>query len=887
MNEYPPNPYAIYLDHPVSNDQPVSSRQGLPMKADPSLARIRQRLVPTVLATLLGAGLIGPAATAEPKPLDKEHAAKMAKGLEVFKQHVRPVLEQRCVRCHGGKLTKADFDLTDRDDLLRGGASGPAINVGSARESLLYKLISHAREPSMPQNGSKLPDEIIARIAEWINLGAPYDQPLVDKKMKGPHWSQRLVPDLARQFWSFRPLKRAEPPPVKDASWCRSPLDRFILARLEAARIPPNPPVDKRLLIRRAYLDLIGLPPPPQEIEAFANDPAADAYARLVDRLLESPHYGERYGRYWLDLARFAESHGFEHDTDRPSAYHYRDFVIQALNQDLPYDTFVKWQLAGDEFEPNNKLALMATGFLAAGVHSTQITKKEVEKHRYDEMDDMTATIGTSMLGLTLGCARCHDHKFDPIPQADYYRMVATFTTTVRTEIDLQPVPDSYHKAKAIFDEAHKPFVEALRKFEQEQLPARLAEWEKSLTAAPPKPPEKIAPLLKLPAAERTPAQTAELRQWYRTLDPEWKKLNQKAQEHLKRSPQPPRMLISSEGLTAVRLHTQGDDFLKETHFLRRGDPDNKEGVAPPGFLQVLTTAPDREQHWQVPPPPGWRTSYRRTALANWITDVDQGAGQLLARVIVNRLWQFHMGRGIVATPSDFGTRGERPTHPELLDWLATELIKNGWRLKPIHQLIMTSAVYQQSSHIDATKAKVDTDNLLFWRRPRHRLEAEVIRDSLLSVGGVLDPKLLGPGTLEEASQRRSIYFTVKRSKLMPMMQVFDAPEALGSVGARPTTTIAPQALILMNNPQIRGYALGFAKRVAPDAKTSVDHAVKAGYLTALARLPNADELAESVAFVKQQIESYQAAGKGDGREPAFTDFCQVLMCLNEFVYVD
>jgi hypothetical protein len=301
----------------------------------------------------------------------------------------------------------------------------------------------------------------------------------------------------------------------------------------------------------------------------------------------------------------------------------------------------------------------------------------------------------------------------------------------------------------------------------------------------------------------------------------------------------------------------------------------------------VLTTAADGGKRWQAAPPRGWRTSYRRRVLAGWVTDVDYGAGHLLARVIVNRLWQHHLGRGLVATPSDFGSRGDRPTHPELLDWLASELIRHGWRLKPVHRLIMTSAVYRQGSQIDPSKERLDRDNRLLWRRPGRRLEAEAIRDALLAVGGVLDPKMYGPGTLDPGSRRRSVYFTVKRSKLVPMMQAFDAPEALTGVGERPTTTVAPQALLLMNNPHVRGYARGLARRVAPDGKTPVEDVVRVGYLAALARPPSAEELADAVGFVEGQAESYRVADKADGRELALADFCQVLMCLNEFVYAD
>ena len=633
---------------------------------------------------------------------------------------------------------------------------------------------------------------------------------------KKKRWTEKVLPAEAKHFWAFEPLLSATPPQPRNSSWCRTPVDQFVIAKLEAAGIEPNAIAGKRQLIRRAFFDLLGLPPSPEDVQAFVDDAAPDAYARLLDRLLASPHYGERWARHWLDLARFAESHGFEHDYDRPTAYHYRDAVIEAFNRDLPYSDFVKWQLAGDEIEPRNNLAVKLTGFLAAGVHSTQITKNEVEKQRYDEMDDEVATLGTAFLGLSIGCARCHDHKYDPIPQRDYYRLLATFTTTVRSEMELPRDPDAYRKAKAAFE------VENFG---------------------------KVA--IHIPNAPR---------------------------------PKLVKVLVATEGLPAIRLHTQGDDFLPATYFLKRGDVDNKETVASQSFLQVLMPTADSAAHWQVAPPPGSRTSYRRRALADWITDTDAGAGRLLARVIVNRLWQHHLGRGIVATPSDFGTRGEPPTHPELLDYLAGELIKNGWHLKPIHKLIMTSAVYAQSAASDDFKSKIDPHNKLCWHNPTRRLEAEVIRDALLAVSGTLDRSLYGPGTLDPASKRRSIYFTVKRSKLMPMMVIFDAPEALGGQAERPTTTIAPQALHLLNNPQVRAMADVFARHVAPAPDQPLDKAISLAYCTAFAREPSTQELTDACAFVTTQMATYPGDNR---RDLALADFCQVLMCLNEFVYVE
>ncbi len=1010
------------------------------------------------------------------KPLDAvgaDHAEKMIKGLDVFKKHVRPLIEAKCLRCHGGKKIEADFDLSDREGLLKGGQTGVAVVPGKSRESQLVKLIQHAKEPHMPSGDPKLPDSTIARIIEWIDLGAPYDNALVASKLKGKPWTERVLPPSAKQWWAFEPLAKAAPPNVKDGAWCKTPIDRFIIGKLEDAKIMPNAPATPHQLIRRAYFDLIGLPPGPEEVEVFLKDFASAqpqaAYERMIDKLLASPHYGERWGRHWLDLARFGESHGFEHDYDRPTAYHYRDFVIEALNQDLPYDKFVKWQIAGDEYEPNNVLALKATGFLAAGVHSTQITKSEVEKHRYDEMDDKLSTITTAMLGLTVGCARCHDHKYDPIPQRDYYRMLATFTKTVRSEIDLALDTPGYAKAKEAFDLEHARFhdapakrekllrgsVDALAKsrnfeliaweyldvkeakskdgatltlqddgsilaagknpkfdvytivahtkltkinairlealtdpsfvkggpgrakngnfalsdfsvvitpliadaapltprlknpratFEQKGLPVKAAidADAKSSWAVDPqfgkdhaavfeldapagfeggsiltftlkfnnndahtigrprlsianaaKTPDltdlgmlaRVKSALQVPVAERTEEQTTTILRWVRNFDTNWRLLNEKRLQHLAKAPQPTKAkaLVATEGLSAVRLHTQGEDYLSETTFLRRGDPANKEGTATQSFLQVLMPTANSASRWQSPPPAGWRTSYQRRAFAEWLTDAEHGAGHLLARVIVNRLWQHHMGRGIVATPSDFGNRGDRPTHPELLDFLAQELIKNGWRLKPIHKLIMTSAAYQQSTQMDEAKAKLDRDNKLYWRQPARRLEAEIIRDAILAVGGELDTKQFGPGTLDEKSKRRSIYFTVKRSKLVPMMVIFDAPEALSGMAERPTTTIAPQALHMLNNPQVREAARGLTRRIYPDSTTSVETAVKRAYLITLARQPDRDELADGVAFIVRQFSTYPLPR----RENAITDFCQVLMCLNEFIYVD
>lgn len=932
--------------------------------------------------------------------------------------------------------------------------------VLAAGTTLLAGTAPMAAEPAVPPP------------ADAAHLGVP----------ASPRKARGVVTDADRQWWAFQPLRRSEPPTVRNPASVPHPVDRFVVARLEAQELALSAPADRRTLLRRASFDLRGIPPTPEELEAFVQDASPEAWSRCVTRLLESPRYGERWARHWLDVARFAESSGFEHDYDRPNAFHYRDFVIRALNDDLPYDQFVRWQLAGDEFEPDNPLALMATGFLGSGVFPTQITANEVERTRYDALDDMLSTTSTAMLGLTVGCARCHDHKSDPIPSQDYYRMLATFTSTVRSEIGLDLAPETYRRAKETFDQEHAPLVAALQAYEENDLPAKFAAW---LSAGAPLPtvatwelldattwhsqagatfkrlddgsylvegkngdsdtytfttttrgtnlhalrlealadpslvkggpgradngniglsrirvfaspldgsatnevalvrpratfeqnsnslsiaaalddqpntgwavdprfgtnhasifefekpvgsasgtrlevrlefalntrhnlgrprlavtsaeaagfdePTVPAPVLALLGKVRNsgavaPTLSAEDRRglldWWKTTEPGWQAHHTRIEAHQRQTPKPKltQVLVCAEGYPAVRMHTQGADFFEQTHILDRGNPDLKRGVATPGFLQVLLRNATGEDRWRTPPPAGAKYSGRRRALAQWMTDTEQGAGHLLARVIVNRLWQHHFGQGLVATPNDFGAQGAKPTHPELLDWLATELIRGGWRLKPIHQLLLTSATYQQVATSADTAPKTDPANALLSRRTPRRLEAEAIRDSLLFVSGVLDTNMFGPGTLDAASRRRSIYFTVKRSQLVPAMQAFDAPEPLVSQGTRPTTTVAPQALWLMNNPQVRAWATAFAQRLAPDSEQPFGAAVERAYALALNRLPSSSERAEAIDFLEAQTARYRAESAAAARPLAFADFAQVVLSLNEFIYVD
>ena len=1016
-----------------------------------------------------------------------DHPERVKAGTALFKSSVRQILVKRCLSCHGGDTMEGEFNLATRAGLLKGGENGAAIVPGKSNESRMYRLITHAEKPHMPHEEDKLPKAQIAAIAKWIDLEAPYDKPLVDGSVDLKDWTERTIPADARDFWSFRPLGSFAPPEVVDESWCNTDIDRFVLRQLEQRSLKPNDPADRRIIIRRAFFDLTGLPPQPDELDRLLSDQSPQWYERMIDGLLGSKHFGERWARHWLDIARFAESHGFEQDYDREFAYHYRDFVIQAFNADMPYDQFIQWQLAGDEFAPDEPLALMATGFLGAGVFPTQLTEKEFEPARYDELDDMVSTMGTAMLGMTIGCARCHDHKFDPIPSADYYRLTSTFTTTIRSNVAVNLNAKEHQRALERWDADHQLLVKQLRNFETTKLGERFDEWLSVFPAidiALPKDPGWISlpveaakskggatlttqpdgsilatgtnpdfdtytftaetrllsihalrlealsheslvkngpgrasngnmglgtisvlaePLTKgggdpvkvkltkpratfeqnagnlsiaasidkskktgwavdpkfgqdhaaafefeqpigfaggtrlkvtldfdvnnkhnigrarlsisnskkpvaltakahpfelvelagllVTGKSPTPEQRKRLLVAYRTIDPEWKRLSQVVANHAQKKPVPKmaKVMVSSEGVKPIKHNADGrgfPHFYKETHFLRRGDTTQKIRPAQPGFLQVLTHPGAQRDRWKATPPDGHSTSFRRRTLANWMTDTRSGAGHLLARIIVNRLWQHHIGRGIVSTPNDFGTQGEPPSHPELLDWLAQKLIDNGWRLKPIHKLIMTSATYRQSSLRDAERSAIDPENHFIWRREPRRLEAELIRDAMLAVSNQLDRTQFGPGTLNEGHKRRSIYFMIKRSKLIPMMQMFDSPEPLASVGERPTTTIASQALMFMNSPHVRGYAAGFAARIET---TQPGQAIERIYRTGLSRMPTDAELAAGQTFLASQSESYQADGKSkdEANRLAVTDLCQTIFGLNEFIFVE
>jgi hypothetical protein len=779
------------------------------------------RLVPLLAALLLTSSV---RAAEAPDPA----------GVAFFEKKIRPVLAEHCLSCHSdeaqrNRKLRGGLRLDSREAMLKGGDSGPALVPGKPEASLLLKALRHQEEVKPMPPAKKLSDAVVADFEHWIKIGAPDPR-------TGTSAGPRVIDlDAGRRSWAFGPLLRTSPPTVKHTDQVRNPVDRFLLAKLEEKGLAFNPAVGREKLIRRVTFDLTGLPPTPEELASFCKDDSPDAYEKLVDRLLASERYGERWGRHWLDLVRYAESGGYEFDKDRPAAYHYRDFVIRALNEDMPYDEFVRLQIAGDHLHPGDVRATAATGFLVAGPYPGQTTAKTAEPIRYDHLDDMLSTFGSAFLGLSLGCARCHDHKFDPIPQRDYYALLACLARTDSADLKIDPDRETTKRLKEAYDRVHAPLVEVRDRFEQEH-------------------PERR-------------------RRWFRKLDAEAARIYRAVDEHAKTEPKP--KLVTLFAATSGR----GGNV----HFLIRGETARKNGVAQPGFVQVLTTGAEAEQRW-LPAGPKAAPVEPRVALARWVTDAEHGGGRLLARVIVNRLWQHHFGKGLVRTPNDFGVQGEPPTHPELLDYLADELIRNGWSLKRLHRIMVTSAAYRQAGDVNETALKTDPQNRLLWRVQPRRLEAEAVRDSLLAVSGTLDSTMYGPGTLDENSGRRSVYLTVKRSRLTPLLQTFDAPEPVQSVGERQATTVAPQSLVFMNSPFVRQRAEKLAQRIRPKDAAELPRAVEDAYRLTLSRPPTDAERDRLVRFVRARV---AAAPGPKALDNALADACHVLLCLNEFVYVD
>ncbi|HEX7376979.1 MAG TPA: DUF1553 domain-containing protein [Pirellulales bacterium] len=788
--------------------------------------------------------------------------------LRFFETHVRPILAARCYRCHGAEKQKGGLRLDNREAFMAGGDSGPVAEPGKPQDSLLISAIGYADEAlQMPPN-EKLPDREIERLRQWVEQGAVYPEAIASPEEDG------------RDFWSFRPPLDPPLPAVRDTNWPRSPLDRFILAELERQDLRPAPPADRATLLRRVTYDLTGLPPTTAELDAFLADDAPAAFAAVVDRLLDSPQYGERWGRHWLDVARYADSNGMDENIALGNAWRYRDYVISAFNRDKPYDQFLQEQIAGDLLPAGDDVAvkherLIATAFLSLG--PKVLAEVDEKKMEMDIIDEQLDTFGRTVLGLTLGCARCHDHKFDPIPTADYYALAGIFKST-RTMDSFKKVARWHENPIPLeTDLALKAAYDA-RVAEQKQA------IEQAVAAANSEADQKLA---EQPAAAGGAAADQKRRE--AAYSDECKAKLKQMRDALAALEKAPPELPSALGVS------EGD--VSDIAICLRGNHLTLGPIAPRHFPRVLggeaqpALAAGQSGRWQ---------------LAQWLVRPDHA---LTSRVMVNRIWRWHFGQGLVRSTDNFGRLGEPPSHPELLDWLARRFIESGWSIKAMHRLIALSATYQLGSAYDERSAAADPDNRLHWRRDVRRLEAEEIRDALLAVGGLLDRSMGGPvlpvknrdylfdhtskDLTRYDSRRRSVYLPVIRNHLYDVFELFDATNGSVPDGNRVTTTVAPQALFVMNSDLISQASASLADQLLTDGSLSQaagDDAARIErlYKTAYARLPSAAEAARAQNWLANLERLFAAHGADavESRRRAWAGVCQILLAASEFVYL-
>lgn len=784
-----------------------------------------------------------------------------------YQESIFPILKARCINCHGTDTHSGGLTLDTPASLFKGGTkTSTAILIkGSPSSSMLISYLRGKSQPRMPMNAPPLASDQIAKIETWIKQGAKIDQ--------------------IKLGWPYTPPRLSAIPKVKNSAWVHNPIDNFILAKLEAKGLKPAAPASKITLLRRVYADLAGVPPNPQEAKTFLTDTSPKAYEKLVDRLLADHRYGERWGRHWLDLVRYADSQGYEADSSRMRAWRFRDYVIRSFNNDKPYDRFIKEQLAGDELFPNDPEAITATGY--ARLCSWDELSTDHDQRWQDYLNDATDTTCSVMLGLTVGCARCHDHKYDRISQADYYRMQAFFKPTKWTEANL---PDNgndppFLREKLADAETHLvPLRKQRDDLKEKYRSAALAKKQKTA-----KPGEKIGVNDEdinnaMPEHDRVKREQiqSEIGHWESAAEPF----------------KPIADVISDE------------KDVPKTFLLKRGNLLTPGPEVQPSFIVSLNG--NRDEPARIEAPSMGKTTGRRTALANWIANADN---PVTARVMVNRLWQHHFGRGIVATPSDFGKNGDKPTHPELLDWLAIQFVKNGWSMKQMHRMMALSNTYQMSTHTDTVSMKKDPTNTLFWRMNRIRLEGEALRDSILSVGGRLNPEMYGPGVFPKLSEevlatgsthkwgassdseslRRTIYVFQRRSLPLPIVEAFDGPDMVNTCPRRSTTTISPQALALFNGEFSISESKKIADRVTQDVGSDPTKQISQAYQLTLIRKPTQRQTILALKFMENQVQLHLQDKKVPADpvstkaadEDALADLCHVLINTNEFLYLD
>lgn len=806
-----------------------------------------------MIATLLIALLLDESAPARSVNSVQEVTADQ---IGHFETEVRPLLHEHCLRCHGPAKQWAGLRLDSRVAILKGGDSGPAAIPGQPEASLLIRAVRHEDENlKMPQD-KKLTEAQIGTLMLWIQSGVPFPEVSSnEKRLRDP------------DHWAFQPLPEVSVPDIQEASFAQfvqNDLDRFILQRLEAAKVPPAPKADRRTLIRRVTFDLTGLPPTPEEIAAFLSDKNADAYSRLVDRLLASPAYGERWGRHWLDVARYADSNGLDENIAHGNAWRYRDYVVDAMNADKPFDRFIVEQLAGDLLETadegERQECLIATGFLSIG--PKVLAEVNMPKMRMDIVDEQIDTVGKVFLGMTFGCARCHDHKFDPIETADYYGLAGIFKST-RTM-------DTYTKVAKWHEHPLKTAEAALMQADYDaNLSAKKQSIEQLVTAADAvvrsdfSDDQPVPESLESLYPDATKKELTRLREELATLETNPPDL-------------PSAMGVMEDEISDVAIHVRGNPS-KLGEIVPRHVPPVMMGPEVPSFSEKQSG---------------------RMELARWLVDPRH---PLTARVLVNRFWRWHFGKGIVRSTDNFGLLGEKPTHPELLDWLARRFIRDGFSLKAFHRLILNSGTYQQISVASTEAVARDPENLLWSRFPVRRLEAEEIRDAILFVSGQLDPvmggselKVKNRGYLfdhtsidktDYRSNRRSLYLPVIRNNVFDLFQLLDFPDPAVPTGDRSATTVAPQALMMMNSEFIMQAAESLATRIGknPDEKSALLDL----YVRTVGRVPTDNELADDLVFLDQTKRSLDAGiPNAEQQLKAWSILCQVFLASSEFIYV-
>ena len=806
-----------------------------------------------------------------------------AEQLKFFRQQVKPILESRCLKCHGGEAKiRGKLRLTSRAHVLRGGETGPAVTLPQAEKSLLLQAIRY-ESLEMPPTG-KLPQREIDILTQWVKLGLPFDEKAIVIKThsSGPP----PVDQKAKQFWSFQPVTRPAVPDVQQADWVKNPIDAFVLARLEKAGLVPAKPVEKTALLRRAYYNLLGLPPTPEAVNAFLADESPEAFEKVVDQLLESPQYGERSARHWLDLVRYAESNSYERDGTKPFVWRYRDYVIRSMNQDKPYRQFIIEQLAGDELPTRRADDLIATGYYRLGIWQDEPVDRVQEL--YEDLDDIVTTTSQVFFGLTMNCARCHDHKLDPLPQRDYYRFMAFFHGINRYGV---------RNAKTV---AQFSLRDIMAPREQSQHQQEVANHLKQVARIN----KQLAQLEERVIGDFQPVEKEDFKFEQHKIPLMKKRVprllsQQQFQQYVQLKKKQKQLAnVKPVALTQALCVTEMGRKARDTFVLARGNAHAPGDQVEPGFPQVLGFADPVIE----PLPAEKKSSGRRLALARWIAD---RRNPLTARVMVNRLWQQHFGRGIVETPNDFGFRGAPPTHPQLLDWLAAEFVEGDWKFKRMHKMILLSNVYRMSSSDRAEGVVKDPENKLFWRFNMRRLAAEEIRDTVLAVNGSLNPKMFGPSifpdiprevkqgqsrpgegwgnsSLEEKS-RRSIYIHIKRSLVFPFFGAFDGADTDTTCPVRFETTQPTQSLEMFNGPFANQQAAVFGnylrKQLGPqDTRGHVEQALE----RTLQHPVSKEQIDQGVQLIEQLQKKH-----GISAAKALDYFCLVLLNLNEMIYLD